>query len=139
MRGVFFAYLFALQLVSSTAAWVAVRDFIPPLEGAATELRGKYIPRRIVCREVQFDSPGTDALVEASFVLVVSVEIDRSGEVQRFRVERQPPVGTDLSGALRVALQSWRYVVPPAVPGETIRFPVALQKARGASATQACD
>lgn len=138
MIGAFAVALSALAQASA-APWIDVRQ--PHTEDRArnvAELRGSRIPSRIACRDVRFTSTGADAITESSFVLVVSLEVDRAGLVQRFRVDRRPAFDHDFAAALRVALTDWRYAVPDAVPGDTFRFPVVLQKPRGATVTRAC-
>lgn len=135
------AALTAAPAVAQTSAtpWLGVRQaHTEGRQKAVAELRGNQVPTRVECREVSFDSTGADEIAESSFVLVVTLEIDRAGLVQRFRVDRHPPIDHDFAAALGVALVDWRYAVPPSAHGDTFRFPVALQKPRGATITRAC-
>lgn len=133
------AYLLIASIQSSPAPqWTHVSGE-PGSLPRVTQLRGVTIPKRLTCHEAQFEATGLDAITESSFLLIVTVVVDRAGQVRRFRVERQPPIAVDLTSALRQAFVKWRYTVPPELKGEAFRFVVPLQKPRGAAATAACN
>jgi hypothetical protein len=92
------------------------------------------------CREAEFASTGLDAITESSFTTVVAVVVDRSGEVERFRVVRGPEIaGLKLSEPIRLALTDWRYRAAGAsLAGPAFEIAVVFPKPLGASKTTAC-
>jgi hypothetical protein len=109
----------------------------PDLIIAAEHLPGTM--ELIACAEAVYTDSGLDAVTESQWTLVLAVVIDPEGAVERFRIIRQPQIGTDLLGPTKQALRQWRYR-PVMVEGEArpICLTLALPKPRGSMASAAC-
>jgi Gram-negative bacterial TonB protein C-terminal len=94
---------------------------------------------RIACAEFVYTDSGLDAVTESQWTLVLAVVIDPEGAVERFRIIRQPRMGTDLLEPTKKALKQWRYR-PAIVEGEArpVCLTLALPKPLGSRASTVC-
>ncbi len=130
--------LLLLQSPAVAADWIQItKDQTEFNKVAKIDAKRLHLEK---CREAEFASTGLDAITESSFTTVVAVVVDRSGEVQRFRVTRGPEfAGLNLSEPIRLALTDWRYrAARPSLAGPAFEIAVVFPKPLGASKTTAC-
>jgi len=79
-----------LQSAALTAEWIQITK-VQTEFNKVVKIDAKRLHLE-KCREAEFASTGLDAIAESSFTTIVAVVVDRSGEVQRFRVVRGPGI-----------------------------------------------
>jgi hypothetical protein len=131
--------LFA-QGVNQAADWIRITP-VQADTSAVVKLERSRHPTLVTCREASFTSTGLDVVTESQFTLVLTAVVDRSGQVQRFRVDHKPPLPIDFfATALRDALKDWRYSrLEREQPGEAFETTFTLFKPLGSARTSGCE
>ena len=129
----------SMQLANPWAGWIHITKDQSP--GGRWETQGTQGLRVDTCQEAAFESTGMDFISESQFEVIVLAVVNRTGEIQRFRITDGPPTPTnvDLAKPIQRALAAWRIRLPEVRrSGETFEFAIVLPKALGAMQTSAC-